>query len=268
MAIVNVGGRDARKTPAKQERRPEADLPKGWAAPVAPIGRSGQNAKDYSWVGLASRGLPGIGYPRPVVIFLLVEDGFMPADIERRCVLAAAQPSHAGELRQLFAHAVLQSWHVLEADGLERARFLLLQDHCDILLVDESLYQGAGPAGLGWLTRQAEAPTVLLTGEEPNAIAAAFEQGVSLCLPRQLVLDNPHVLAAGLSRAADLGELQRRLRRSADRLHNCRRQVDRLVNLLWRNVPIGSTSAIGSRTGTCWRGCKRRWRGAAGTGTC
>jgi PleD family two-component response regulator len=99
------------------------------------------------------------------------------------------------------------------------------------------LYLAAGPNGVAWLARQRQAPTVFLTGLEPDVVAQAYEQGVSLCLPRQVTLDNPHVLAAALNRALQTSELQRSIVREQESLYQCRRQVDRLVNLLWRALP-------------------------------
>jgi GGDEF domain-containing protein len=162
----------------------------------------------------------------------------VPVDAERRRVLLAARPTEAVELQSLFAHAALESWEPLQTDTFENARFLLQHNPCDILLVDESLYQFVGQPGLAWLAQQREAPTVFLTGMEPVGLAQAYEHGVSLCLPRRLTLDNPALLAAALNRVAQIREMQRCQGRAKESLHQCRRHVDRLVNLLWRSVPM------------------------------
>ncbi|HYV39638.1 MAG TPA: hypothetical protein VE988_28375 [Gemmataceae bacterium] len=164
----------------------------------------------------------------------------MPVEVERRRILLAARPPEAKELHTLFADPCLDRWDILDADSFERARFLLQHNPCDILLVDESLYHSAGRAGLAWLARRQDPQTVFLTGMDPDTIALAYELGVSLCVPRRMSLDNPRVLAAALQRAVAITDLQMGQRRTADRLLTCRRQVDRLVNLLWRTIPMDS----------------------------
>jgi GGDEF domain-containing protein len=167
-----------------------------------------------------------------------VEDGFMSVLDERRRVLLAARPTETAGLRALFEQPPLDRWEMLDADSVERARFLMQHDPCDILLVDEGLYHTAGPEGLAWLARQREAPTLFLTGMEADTLADAYEQGVSLCLPRRASLTHPRLLAAALARTAQIGESSRVQRRLRDGLTQCRRRVDRLVHLLWRTVPM------------------------------
>jgi DNA-binding NarL/FixJ family response regulator len=161
----------------------------------------------------------------------------VPVNIDRRRVLLLARPTEARELHDLFAADVLKTWEPLEADTVERARFMVQHNPFDVLIVDENLYQQAGPTGLAWLAQQHDAPTVFLTGQDPQIIVAAYELGVSLCLPRRLTLDHPAVLGAALRRTVSVTEMQRGQRRAKERLQECRRQVDRLVNLLWRTAP-------------------------------
>jgi diguanylate cyclase (GGDEF)-like protein len=142
------------------------------------------------------------------------------------------------ELRTLFARAGLDEWDMADADCLQRARFLLQHNPCDVLLIDESLCPAADPAALAWLAPLGNVPAIFLAAMEPDTIARAYEAGASICLPRQATLDNPPMLAAALRRAASIGDMSNNLRRSADRLHQCRRQIDRLVHLVWRNVPM------------------------------
>jgi diguanylate cyclase (GGDEF)-like protein len=161
----------------------------------------------------------------------------MPVDIECRRLLLAARPSETKQLRNLFAQPQLEGWDLLEAESFERARFLLLHNACEVLLVDEGLYQAAG-SDLSWLARYRSLPVIFLTAMEPDAIARAYEKEIAMCLPRQATLDHPPLLAAALNRAAAVGEVHKSLRRSAEREQKSRRQIDRLVNLLWRNVPM------------------------------
>jgi GGDEF domain-containing protein len=162
----------------------------------------------------------------------------MPMDLERRRIVLAARPCEAGCLRGQFTQAPLDKWDVIDADSFERARFLLQHNPCDILVVDEGLYHDAGALGLAWLAGQREVPIIFMTAMEPDVVAQAYANGVNLCLPRQLALQHTPVLHAALERMAQVSEAQRCQRRSKDNLHLCRRQVDRLVNLLWRTVPM------------------------------
>jgi GGDEF domain-containing protein len=161
----------------------------------------------------------------------------MAVEIERRRVLVAARPSEAAELHGLFADAALEGWDLLDADGVARARFLLQHNPCDVLIVDEGLYHTAGPVGLAWLVQDRDTPVICLTGMEAETVAQAYQQGVHLCVPRRLALEHPPLLAAALRRAAGAADAQRSARRTKEGLYQCRRQVDRLVNLLWRTVP-------------------------------
>jgi DNA-binding response OmpR family regulator len=170
------------------------------------------------------RGLPGGGCSVPV-------------ELKPRRALVAARPTEAAQLGALFTDEALQSWEPLEADSLERARVLLHHNPYDILIVDESLYHHSGPSGLAWLAQQREVPTVLLAGMDPDAVTLAYEQGVSLCLPRNMTLENPSVLAAALRRALQIRERERSDRRTKEGLIQCRRHVERLVSLLWRTLP-------------------------------
>jgi DNA-binding NarL/FixJ family response regulator len=161
----------------------------------------------------------------------------VPFYLKQHRALVAARPTEAALLRFLFTDDALQSWQPQEADTLEHARVLLKHNPYDILIVDESLCQQSGPLALAWLAQQREVPTVLLTGMDPDAVTRAYEQGVSICLPRRMTLDNPPVLAAALHRTVQIREHQRSHRRTREGLAQCRRHVDRLVNLLWRSVP-------------------------------
>jgi diguanylate cyclase (GGDEF)-like protein len=161
----------------------------------------------------------------------------MPAELERRRVLVAARAMDEEALRPLFASAALAGWEPVEADSFHRARFTLQHTGCDVLLIDEGLYTAEGPEGLAWVSRQREAPVLLLAGAGAEVCARAYEHG-ALCLPRRAALDHPPLLAAALKRAAQEGDLARTHRRTRESLSQCRRQVDRLVGLLWRSVPI------------------------------
>jgi GGDEF domain-containing protein len=162
----------------------------------------------------------------------------MPTDLERRRVLVAARAADEETLSPLFASSALAGWEPVEADSFHRARFTLQHTACDVLLIDEGLYGAEGPEGLAWVARQKEAPMVFLAGGGAEVCALAYERGASICVPRRAALDHPPLLAAALKRAAQEGERVRSHRRTRESLHQSRRQMDRLVGLLWRSVPI------------------------------
>jgi GGDEF domain-containing protein len=162
----------------------------------------------------------------------------MLLELERRRVLVAARPDEEEALRPLFASDVMAGWEPVAADSFHQARFTLQHTACDVLLVDEGLYGAEGPEGLAWLAQQQDVPMVFLAGCEAEICTQAYEQGATICLPRRTTLDHPPLLAAALRRAARGADLIRCQRRTRESLHQSRRQVDRLIGLLWRTVPI------------------------------
>jgi PleD family two-component response regulator len=162
----------------------------------------------------------------------------MLTDVERSRVLVAARPAEAPALRQPFATEALAAWDAVEAESFEHARFTLQHTPCDVLLVDEGLCIAEGVAGLAWLRRQAQTPLVCLTADDVEALRAAYEHGASVCLPRTLTLDSPALLDAALRRAVQAADTLRTYRRTRETLTQCRRQIDRLVGMLWRTVPV------------------------------
>jgi PleD family two-component response regulator len=162
----------------------------------------------------------------------------MSPEPQRRRVLVAARPAEECALSELFTREPLSGWQPLQTQSFAQARFTLQHTTCDVVLVDEGLYGAEGPDGLAWLVQQKEAPLVFLAGAEAETSARAYEQGAAICLPRAATLDHPPLLAAALARAAQGAHLGRSHRRTRDTLHQCRRQIDRLVNLLWRTAPL------------------------------
>ncbi len=154
----------------------------------------------------------------------------------RRVLLAAAEPAR-GEIRSLFQGDILREWEISEVDSLERARFLLQLDPCDVLILDGSLYRDSGSDDLSWLAAERRAPVLFLGDNNAETIADALRQGAQYWLPRELALRHVPVLAAMLHQAADFGDVQRRGRETNAALEDSRRQVRRLVNLLWEAVP-------------------------------
>jgi diguanylate cyclase (GGDEF)-like protein len=157
----------------------------------------------------------------------------MGAFLERQQVILAAANWERNWLRSQFNRPPLDHWEVLEADSLERARFLSQHNACDALLVDESLQAHQAAEGLAWLVKISKAPVVYLSGGQPELAAAAFAEGVTQWMPRELALAHPGVLDALIRRAILGAGLVTRARQAADELRECRRQANRLVSLLW-----------------------------------
>jgi diguanylate cyclase (GGDEF)-like protein len=154
----------------------------------------------------------------------------------RRVLLAASESSHA-EYRPLFQTQALRDWEPIEVDSLERARFLLQLDPCDVLLLDDSLYRGENGDDLSWLFGQFRIPIVFLADGDVDTATDALRRGAHYWLPRELARCHAPVLAAMLRQAAEFGEVQRRGQETSEALEETRRQVSRLVNLLWEAVP-------------------------------
>jgi GGDEF domain-containing protein len=136
-------------------------------------------------------------------------------------------------LRQPFSRPPLDQWDLIEADSLERVRFLLQHKTCDALLVDESLYPRLERDGLSWLVKFSKAPVIYLSHEQPQLAASALAQGVEQWLPRELALAHPVLLDAVLRRANQSAQALDHARKVAHELRECRRQTNRLVSLLW-----------------------------------
>jgi GGDEF domain-containing protein len=161
----------------------------------------------------------------------------MPVVPEHRRVLVGTTAAAEGSLRPLFEEG-LPNWEVVTVDSFERARFVQQHNPCDLLLVDETLYQQEGAPGLAWLARQREMPVLLLSSATPQAVSTAYANGVHVWLPRDVTLEHPPLLAAALNRAVQLGDQGRSVRQALASLEESRRRVDRLVGLLWRAAPM------------------------------
>jgi diguanylate cyclase (GGDEF)-like protein len=153
--------------------------------------------------------------------------------LDRRQVMVAAADTERTELKQTLDGPLADDWEVLEADSLERVRFLLQHRSCHMVVVDESLHPQDGAASLGWLVRAAKAPVVYLTNGAPESAVAALGEGVAQWMPRDLAIRQPRLLDAVLRRADQTAALDARCNRFVDELAESRRQANRLLALLW-----------------------------------
>lgn len=176
----------------------------------------------------------------------------MSVDNLRRRVLLAAGPSSAKPLQELFSHGPLQSWEPIPADSFMQARFILQHNSCEVALVHEDLYQRENQS-LAWFSREPQVPVVFLTSYRAETMTQAYAQGATMCLPRDLSMAQPDLLATALHRAVQLGESSRNKERMHDQLNMSRRHIDRLVNLLWRTLPVESNNSWFSQRHTLER---------------
>jgi diguanylate cyclase (GGDEF)-like protein len=156
---------------------------------------------------------------------------------ERRRVLLASCCQGEKAFKELFRRDPLDQWVTQEANTFSRARFLLQHNPCDVMVVHDDLYEREGGQGLAWLSWQREIPIVLLAGQNPEHYVKAYQLGVNVCLPRDLALANPSMLAAGLEQAMSINEMRFGYQRAQEQLSQSRKHMDRLVNLLWRASP-------------------------------
>lgn len=151
----------------------------------------------------------------------------------RRRALLAGPAEYVKSLQGLFAQPPLgERWQGVTADNLGQARFLLQHGGLDAVLIPDHHHEPA----LHVLANQQGVPMVLFGESRPECLTIAHRRGVTMCLPYGMTLQHPPLLAAALDRAAQLTDDQRRHRDTRDRLEESRRQLDRLVGLIWRST--------------------------------
>ncbi len=176
--------------------------------------------------------------PAPAVAFdHRGKSPLMPSLLQCRRVLLAGLGHERTALRKQFDSGLFPGWEAVEADGLERARFILQMEPCDVAVLDADLYRQGGDDALAWLCGPDRTPVLFLADATPGLIAEALSQGADHWLPRDLALSCPALLAATLQTSAHLADLRRRAKRAGETLADCRGQVSRLVNLLWEVTP-------------------------------
>lgn len=162
----------------------------------------------------------------------------MGVEWERRRVLLAAADIDRAAIAEAFAQKAMEGWEPVEAESFEQVRFVLQHDPCDILLVDHSLFRPEEPGIFPWLAGQQQIPVAFLAGTDSTQLANALDSGVNHWLPRELALSQPVLFATLLTQAGRKGDLRRTNRQLGEALQDCRRQVHRLVTLLWGLSPV------------------------------
>jgi PleD family two-component response regulator len=141
-------------------------------------------------------------------------------------------------MQGIFTQPPLECWEPIPAESFLQARFILQHHACEVAVVHEDLFHREGEQSLAWFAREPQVPVVFLTSYRAETMTRANSQGVTSSMPRDLSLAQPDLLAVALDRAVQLGESTRRKQQMHDQLTMTRRHVDRLVNLLWRTLPM------------------------------
>jgi diguanylate cyclase (GGDEF)-like protein len=157
--------------------------------------------------------------------------------LDRRTLLLASARPDRQTLRSLLDSPLFCAWDVREADSIERTRFILQMEPCDVLVLDSAFYRNGDPGDVSWLTAQHVTPVLLLGEPEEALVVSALQNGARQWLSRELALAQPAILEATLRQIALIGDIQRKARAASEALHDSRRQVSRLVSLLWDSVP-------------------------------
>ncbi|HXG11740.1 MAG TPA: diguanylate cyclase [Gemmataceae bacterium] len=162
----------------------------------------------------------------------------MIAPREQERILVVALRQERQRLMEVFAGPVFPGWEVLEADSLEAALSVLESIACDVVLVDQGVCRpGFGPE-LASLGSGCETALLVLADAEPEVVAEALEHGARQWLPREEALNHPGLLLAALHQARRWNRLAQECRLAGEALQECRRQVNRLVGLLWEAGPV------------------------------
>jgi hypothetical protein len=156
---------------------------------------------------------------------------------ERRSLLLACQRQDRPALRAPLEAPLFRAWDVGDADSIEQTRYMLQMTPRDVLLLDAALYRESDPQAVSWLAASGETPLLLLGEPESRLVVSALRQGARQWLPRQLALQQPDILEATLQQLALVGDAHRKARAVTDELDESRRQVNRLVSLLWESAP-------------------------------
>jgi diguanylate cyclase (GGDEF)-like protein len=158
----------------------------------------------------------------------------MSAAPERPRLLLISEQRMRAALAPLRS-ALAANWDVSEATTFERVRFLRQMDRHDVLLLDAGF---CDQERLPLSVIASSEPVVVLADERPAIARELIEQGAKYCAPRALALAHPPLLEMMLRQAIELGDVHRSLRTATDELRDARRQVSRLVGMLWEAMPV------------------------------
>ncbi len=162
----------------------------------------------------------------------------MECTTKHRRAVVVASAERALPLVRLFEHPCLGDWGVTVADSPEHARFLTQLFACDVLIVDDSALGAPGDCCVRWLSERGRRPVIFLCGAQGAAIQRALAEGARLWLLRDLIVNEPALLAEGLAHALRARAEQRKLRQAQRQARLHRAQAGRLTDLLWASLPV------------------------------
>ncbi len=138
-------------------------------------------------------------------------------------------------LRSVLEHNPQGGWEGMVANSFEQAGFLQQLDPSDVIIFGGTQTNGqASRAGLSFLGVRRTAPLLFVADVGPESVRNALVDGADAWLPRQTVLDCPSLLTAALERLTTVRAPQPT---TAGPYTTERRQLSRLVSLLWETLP-------------------------------
>ncbi len=154
-------------------------------------------------------------------------------------VVIVGEGEVAANLAALFASdSTLHAWEATLAESVEHARFFVQLQACHVLLVDRSALGPLAENVLGWLSASATIPVIFLSQADPDLLQHGLARGVHLWLPRDLVLQQPAVLAEALHHARRSRQHPTDTLSAADEAGDCHARIERLADLLWNALPV------------------------------
>lgn len=138
------------------------------------------------------------------------------------------------QLEEVFSLEEMNPWQPIRADSFARAMLVQQSNPCEILIVDQSIFEKEGMDGLIWLIRKQTTPMVFLADLSADIIGRVVQEGVQFWLPRGQSLQNPQILSGTLHQALLWFADKQACLRFRDSMEQYQSQVDRLVSLLWQ----------------------------------
>jgi GGDEF domain-containing protein len=151
----------------------------------------------------------------------------------RRPVLVVARDREWAALADAFAADGLRGWQARKATDFLHARFLLQHEACDALLLDGASFLDEDGEVLVRLASRQGVPVVVLSGGEASGEGDDAAEDERQCLPRDLALEYPALLAESLKAAARCRRLRHDVSRAAEEVREWRQRADQLAALLW-----------------------------------
>lgn len=159
----------------------------------------------------------------------------IPSPQQSRLIVLTRADTRLLETLDLPAFA---EWEVHPVRSAGEAFLLQQADRREMILAGDVHLRTEGLDSLAWLCKAQAAPIILCADLSWQDVAAAYNKGVSIWIPYEPSLESPMLLTAALNRGRGIVDLHRRHEAAAKSDQDHRRQIDRLVSLLWRTAPM------------------------------